>query len=358
VIAAVAAGAVVADERGVFDRDGASSGTVDNGSATSLATITRRSLSEQTQLNGVLGYARSFTVLGQERGTVTWLPAPGRVIHDGQVLYRVDQAPVTLLYGTTPAYRALAVGATGADVSELNHDLVSLGFVQRSEVDDAWDDFAVATADGVATLQHHLGVEQTGSLPLGEVVFLPTAARITSLNAVLGGPATGPVMTASSTVPTVTVALDPSLQSEVAAGDRVTITLPNGANTPGVVTSVGTVATEAPSDSGGGGGPGGADSGPTVSVQIRPARMNAADHLDQALVEVAITDRVVHDALAVPVGALLARAGGGYAVEVVATDGVHQLIPVTPGLFDDAAGEVQISGSGLASGQRVVVPGQ
>jgi hypothetical protein len=331
VIAAVAAGAVVADERGVFDRDGANSGTVDNGSATSLATITRRSLSEQTQLNGVLGYARSFTVLGQERGTVTWLPAPGRVIHDGQVLYQVDQAPVTLMYGATPAYRALAVGATGADVSELNHDLVSLGFV---------------------------GVEQTGSLPLGEVVFLPTAARITALNAVLGGPATAPVMTATSTVPTVTVALDPSLQSEVAAGDRVTITLPNGANTPGVVTSVGTVATEASSDSGGGGGPGGADSGPTVSVQIRPARMNAADHLDQALVEVAITDRVVHDALAVPVGALLARAGGAYAVEVVASDGVHQLVSVTPGLFDDAAGEVQISGSGLAAGQRVVVPGQ
>jgi hypothetical protein len=31
-------------------------------------------------------------------------------------------------------------------------------------------------------------------------------------------------------------------------------------------------------------------------------------------------------------------------------------VPVTLGLFDDAAGLVQVSGSGLAAGQRVVVP--
>jgi hypothetical protein len=36
--------------------------------------------------------------------------------------------------------------------------------------------------------------------------------------------------------------------------------------------------------------------------------------------------------------------------------GVHQLVGVGVGLFDDAAGMVQVSGSGLAAGQRVVVP--
>ena len=73
--------------------------------------------------------------------------------------------------------------------------------------------------------------------------------------------------------------------------------------------------------------------------------------------EVAITDRTVHNVLAVPVSALLARSGGGYAVEVVAGDGTHRLVPVRLGLFDDAAGLVQVSGPGLAAGQRVVVPG-
>jgi hypothetical protein len=182
-------------------------------------------------------------------------------------------------------------------------------------------------------------------------VFLPTAARVTTLQATLGGPATGAVLGASSTARTVSVALDPGLQSEVKAGDRVTITLPDGRTTPGRVTSVGEVAT-APSNNAAG-----SDSGPTVPVQIRPTDPRATGSLDQALVEVAIIDQTVHDVLAVPVDALLARSGGGYAVEVVTGDGTHHLVRVRPGLFDDVAGMVQASGLGLRAGQRVVVPG-
>ncbi len=57
-----------------------------------------------------------------------------------------------------------------------------------------------------------------------------------------------------------------------------------------------------------------------------------------------------------PVDALLALASGGYAVEEVAEGGVHHLVAVSIGLFDDADGLVQVSGPGLAAGQRVVVP--
>ncbi len=94
-----------------------------------------------------------------------------------------------------------------------------------------------------------------------------------------------------------------------------------------------------------------------MPVQIRPTDPRATGSLDQALVEVAITDQTVHNVLAVPVDALLARSGGGYAVEVVAGDGTHHLVRVRLGLFDDAAGMVQVSGPGLAAGQHVVVPG-
>ena len=62
--------------------------------------------------------------------------------------------------------------------------------------------------------------------------------------------------------------------------------------------------------------------------------------------------------LVVPVDALLALASGGYAVEEIGAGGAHHLVAVTTGLFDDADGLVQVSGSGLAAGQRVVVPGQ
>jgi multidrug efflux pump subunit AcrA (membrane-fusion protein) len=156
----------------------------------------------------------------------------------------------------------------------------------------------------------------------------------------------------------VSVALSPDLQPEVKAGDRVTITLPDGSTTPGTVTSVGKVATVSSNNSGGSGGSAAADSGPTVPVHIQPTHPSATSSLDQALVEVAITDQTVHNVLAVKVSSLLARSRGGYAVEVVAGDGTHHLVRVRPGLFDDAAGMVQVSGSGLRAGQHVVVPGQ
>jgi hypothetical protein len=354
VLGLLAAGALVV-VRGVFDGGGGSSGSGGNGSATSLAPVTRRSLSQQTQVNGTLGYAGSYTVLEPAPGRVTWLPQVGQVIRQGQVLYRVDEAPVVLLYGATPAYRALAEGATaadvtGADVAQLNHDLVALGYVDKADVDAAWDEFNWATKAGVEKLQDHLRVDQTGKLDLGDVVFLPTDARVTSVQASLGAPATGPVLQASSTARTVSVALDADLQAEVKAGDQVIITLPNGSTTPGSVTSVGRVATAPSNDSGG------ADSSPTVPVHIRPTDPTATGSLDQAPVLVAITERTVHNVLAVPVNALLALAGGRYAVEVANADGTRHLVPVSPGLFDDAAGLVQVTGSGLAAGQHVVVP--
>jgi hypothetical protein len=357
VLALVAAAAVVVLS-GVLSGDGGKSTSSDNGSTTSLSTVSRRSLSEHTQVNGTLGYAGSYTVVGRAPGTITWLPKAGQVIRGGRVLYRVDGEPVILLYGATPAWRALAAGATaavvtGTDVAQLNHGLVALGYVDKADVDSAWDEFNWATRLGVDRLQDHLGVGQTGSVDLGDVVFLPTAARVTGLRASLGGPATGPVLHATSTTPTVTVALQAGMQAEVKAGDRVTITLPDGSTTPGGVTSVGKVATTPPPDAAS--APGG--STPAVPVYIRLTRLKRAGGLDQAPVEVTITHRTVRHVLAVKVTALLARSGGGYAVDVVSGDGTHHLVPVTPGLFDDVVGMVQVSGSGLTAGQHVVVPG-
>lgn len=337
-------------------------GPQDNNAATSTQAVTRRSLSETTSVNGTLGYAGDYTVLGQLRGTITWLPEPGQVIRPGRVLYRVDGNPVVLLYGSTPAYRTLAEGATaadvtGEDVAELNHDLVVLGYVDKSDVDAAWNEFNWATKAGIGKLQDHLGANQTGELDLGQAVFLPAAARITRLAAKLGGQAGGPIMTATSTARQVSMDLDASLQAQIRNGDPVTITLPDNSTTPGVVSSVGTVAASASAS--GSNGSNGSNSSPTIPVQIRLTRPADTGRLDQAPVQVAITTRTVHNVLAVPVSALLALSGG-YAVEVANGDGTHHLVPVSLGLFDDSAGDaaglVQVSGSGLAAGQHVVVP--
>jgi hypothetical protein len=52
----------------------------------------------------------------------------------------------------------------------------------------------------------------------------------------------------------------------------------------------------------------------------------------------------------------MAQSGGSYAVEVFDAGGSNHLVPVSLGLFDDADGLVQVTGSGLAAGQKVVVP--
>jgi hypothetical protein len=70
---------------------------------------------------------------------------------------------------------------------------------------------------------------------------------------------------------------------------------------------------------------------------------------------VQISNAAVKYALIVPVDALLAFSRGGYAVETVNARGVHRLVAVTLGTFDDADGTVQVTGA-LQAGQQIVVP--
>ncbi len=100
----------------------------------------------------------------------------------------------------------------------------------------------------------------------------------------------------------------------------------------------------------------GEESTPTIEVDITPSEPQATGHLEAAPVQVSITTASVEDTLVVPVTALLALAGGGYAVEEVQPNGAHRLLAVTVGLFDDEVGDVQVSGPELAAGQSVVVP--
>jgi peptidoglycan hydrolase-like protein with peptidoglycan-binding domain len=279
----------------------------------------------------------------------TQLPEAGDVVRRGQALYAVDGQPVMLFYGPTPPWRSFRPGmSAGKDVAELNANLRALGYGKGL----TGDDFSSATENAVKTFQADHGLEQTGELPLGSVVFKPGAVRVTSVTPAVGAAVqAGPVLEVSSTRHRVKIDLDAAQQADVKVGDRVTITLPDNRTTPGVVSKVGSVATT-PSEA----AAGGSSEPPTIEVEVMLSDESAAGQLDQAPVQVSITTASVKDALVVPVNALLALAGGGYGVEVVDPDGTHHLVAVTTGLFDDADGLVQVSGSGLQAGQRVVVP--
>jgi peptidoglycan hydrolase-like protein with peptidoglycan-binding domain len=311
--------------------------------------------SAQTSMNGAaqsLVAAHSSAVVYDAGAVYTMLPQAGAVIRRGRPLYGIDGKPTVLLYGSGAAWRAFRPGMSpGGDVAELNRNLDALGYGRGL----AGRSFTAATALAVRAFQAARGLPQTGILPLGSVAFAPGPVRVTSVTPTLGEAVqAGPVLSVTSTRHEVAIQLDAAQQSQIRAGDRVVVTLPDNSTTPGVVSKVGKVAITPSSDQTGGG-----SSTPTIEVDVRLLHQAAAGSLDQAPVSVSITTGSVSNVLVVPVNALLALAGGGYAVEVASAGGVHHLVAVEVGpVFDDADGLVQVSGSGLRAGQRVVVPSE
>ena len=307
----------------------------------------------QSTVNGArqsLAAAQSSAVVYDAGAAFTMLPQAGAVVRRGQPLYGIDGEPTLLLYGPAAAWRAFRPGmAPGADVAQLNRNLDALGFGHGL----GGETFTAATEQAVAAMQSAHGLAPDGVLPLGSIAFAPGPLRVTSVTPTLGQAVqAGPVLSVTSTHHQVAIQLDAAQQSQIQVGDRVVVTLPDNSTTPGFVSKVGKVATVPSSSDQSGGG----SSTPTIEVDVRLVHQSAAGSLDQAPVSVSITTGGVSDVLVVPVDALLALAGGGYAVEVAGAGSARRLVAVTPGLFDDAEGLVQVSGSGLHAGQRVVVP--
>jgi peptidoglycan hydrolase-like protein with peptidoglycan-binding domain len=342
------------------------------------ATVIRTDLSSRQVIAGTLGYAGFFAV-GSELpgGIITWLPSAGTIVARGQQLFQVSGQPATLLYGTVPAWRDFAPGMTpGPDIAELQRNLAALGF-DPGRVDGT---FGWSTEAAVERWQFARGQVVTGTLPLGTVAFLPGPLRVTGATLTVGSlVATGAtVLSGTSDTPVVSVWLTVG-GPVVKPGDPVLVTLPDGVTTvPGSVATVGQVAVtqgattqgaptqgaggadsgtgSAGTGSAGGGssaGSSGAGSAAAFPVTIVIAEPRVPDGLDQAPVQVAITQQRDRGVLAVPVTALLAQPGGGYAVDQ--SGPAHQVIPVAVGLFDDATGLVEVSGRGLSAGLTVAV---
>jgi peptidoglycan hydrolase-like protein with peptidoglycan-binding domain len=319
---------------------------------TALARIVRTDVVERNQVSGTLDFPGSFTVADAgPGGVVTWLPAEGSIVRRGRPLFALDHVPVVLLYGGTSAYRDLGLGTgAGADVREMQRNLRALGFSAGGAlaVDGRFD---LATLAAVEAWQRSLGIPPTGTVPLGSVVFLPGPVRVATAAVALGASvqAGAAILSATAPEPAVLVPLDPGSVGRLAAGDPVLVTMPDGTAARGRVATIGRVATAPPASGTGGGGP---PATPTIPVTVRLLHPPAAGALDQAPVQVAITTQEDRHVLAAPIGALLARPGGGYAVQLP----TGRLVAVTTGLFDDVAGRVEIAGAGLRPGTRVEVP--
>jgi peptidoglycan hydrolase-like protein with peptidoglycan-binding domain len=424
-VVVVAVLAVVLLGSGSGEHHGAQTG-VPAGETT--ASVTRRTLSESSTVNGTLGYGTSLELYDRLGGTFTWLPSVGAVIARGGTLWRIDDLPIVLMYGAVPAYRALKQGVSdGPDVAELNENLIDLGFDPYGAITDD-EAFGEATAAAVKRWQKANGLPETGEVELGRVVFVPGARRVTGVKVTLGQdppgtttptsspPAKAPrkgkgargkdkekpakekaakqapakdapakatstgnepakdesakddpggesgasagevVLSTTSIQQIVQLKVKPEQQQLAKLGESVTVQLPGGGDAPGRVTEVGTVASESSSSGDEAkGSPSGESSESTIPVTI--ALDHHVAHLDEAPVSVELVKSVRRNMLTVPATALIATAGGGYAIEVLASspEGGRDrrvTVPVTPGMF--AGGYVQVEGAGVHEGMTVI----
>jgi hypothetical protein len=431
----------------VLDSGSAGHHSVETGVPTgdTTASVTRRTLSESSTVNGTLGYGTSLELYDRVGGTFTWLPSVGAVIARGGALWRIDDLPVVLMYGSVPAYRVLKQGVSdGPDVTELNENLIDLGFDPYGAITDD-ESFGEATAAAVKRWQKTDGLPETGEVELGRVVFAPGARRVTDVKVALGqdppgattptdttqtattpatkGPSAGEspaktpegkapskgkgsphkhkakpakekapakdepakatsaakepskdesakddpggesgasagevVLSTTSTQQIVQLKVKPEQQQLARLGESVTVLLPGGGDAPGRVTEVGTVASESSSSGDEAkGSPSGESSESTIPVTITLDHHVA--HLDEAPVSVELVKSIRRNVLAVPATALIATAGGGYAVEALASSlegelGRRVTVPVTTGMF--AGGYVQVEGAGVHEGMTVI----
>lgn len=307
------------------------------------AQVTKQTLLDTRSEDGSLGYGDSAMLSARLPGTLTSLPVNGSVFTRGKTLYKVDNQPVVLMYGSVPAYRDLGRGAEGADVKQLETNLKALGYTGFT-VDTK---FTADTAQAVKDWQDDHGLDETGRIELGRIVFAPSGVRVEEVKAGLGQPAQsgGELFSYTGTTRLVTVELDVSEQRLARKGAKVQVTLPDGQKVGGAVQSVSTVI-EASSEP---------DGSPSTKIKaiVSLSDPKAADGLDAAAVDVIFTAAEHKDVLTVPIAALVALAEGGYGVEVVDGSTSHY-VRVETGLF--ASGRVEVSGDGLADGTAVGMP--
>ena len=302
-------------------------------------TVNRGDLTEQVRTQGTLAYNAQRDLGTELTGVITGLPAPGTVVTVGQELFRIDDLPVTLLRGPLPAWRAFTAGMSpGNDVLQLEQNLAALGFfVAKPD-----STFSESTTAAIKTWQKSLKVEQTGTIDLGRVVFSLVDVRVQSHKAQVGDTAGPEILSVTGPDKQVQAFLDQAQAPLAPVGAGVAITLPGGVSTTGTVAEVG-----APVEQEGG-------DGKTLKVPVTltlddPA---AAESLDNVAVTLLLTRTRATDVLTVPVLALLAQPGGGFAVETSDGDSTH-LVPVELGTF--ANGLVEVTGGDLEVGDTIVV---
>lgn len=313
-------------------------------SSAKTETVTRGELTERVSVKGTLAFTNAHDIGTSLGGTVTGVPAIGSVIGRGGELFRIDDRPVNLIIGDLPVWRSFAPGMTaGRDVMQLEQNLADLGYFGFTPDEN----FDWNTTAAIGAWEKGQGLAWTGQLEQGSVVSSPGEVRVSSIKLPVGSAAGESILGVSSTTKQVSAMASTSLRGVLAEGAPVTVALPDGTQAEGTIVSVGAPVEQERSSG---------EKSVKLPVTVTLNDPAVAEQYFDVGVTLTVTRVLSEDALLLPVTALLAQPGGGFAVEVETTvkDGAStKIVAVELGAFAD--GFVEVTGGKLAAGDRVVV---
>ncbi|MFT4051929.1 MAG: peptidoglycan-binding domain-containing protein [Microbacterium sp.] len=335
VLAGAAAWAIVAVTRPAEDPLEATTFT--------LAEVTAGEVGASIQLNTVAEWTPVPVGANRAAGVVTSVDvAAGAEVSQGALLYTVDLRPVVVAQGEVPAFRDVGDGSSGEDVRQVQQLLTDLGFYSGEVEGEAGS----LTASAIRAWQKSLGVEQTGVVAAGDIVFVPSLPTRVAVDADVvfrGASLAGgePVLSGLPASPEFTIPVTDAQAAMMPAGTRVEITSPDGDVWTGFVgeqtrdAEMGTVVVSLS----------GADGAVICGDQCAQVPVTGQATLSSTIVTVETVSGLV-----VPSSALVSDADGQLAV----IDEAGERMPVT--VVTAARGLSVIEG--VDEGTKVRVPGQ
>jgi hypothetical protein len=342
-VAVVAAGAVTAVQLGGNPLADAGSESGDGSDEVSAGDsrdeldtvgIERGDLTSTSEFTGELGFGESWPLPLTADGIVTGARPLGTVVDFGESLIEIDDRRVFLVEGDVPMFRDLELASprvAGEDVAQLQRFLIAQGF-DRDGTLEADGVFDSDTRRAVIDWQEATWQQKAGRVTRAEMVFNPEPLRIAADQRI------GSVfeqLEVTAWEPTVTVDVANRDRPLLTVATPVTIEFGDGTEVDGTVSEQISV----PQDDG-----------------TTQARSTIEPHGEvpgeSGQVTIAVDATLASDVMIVPVGALLALAEGGYAVEVVDGAASSHLVGVDVGEILD--GKAEVSGA-IDVGDSVLV---